>query len=947
MKLWISITLFSIILATAITAVPLYLDQQGVLRNSTDAALINGSYNFNVTIYKLSDDSEVYTENRTLDVLSGVWNYEIGRLTSIDPTLFDDDLYFKTRVGDDQLSQVNFTTSPYAFRCYSSNDSDNLNGLGASSYTNSTQLSGVISGNMTVVNGWITSNVTVIKTWITGNASSQDGRHEINHTTLSNTTGTLTVNISYTDSIWARITNINNWISGNITLENTSMKSYVDSTFVELAGDTMTGDLKSESWFNGSFNISSLDSWITFNGYTIDFNESGLSTVYYNATQAHAIVGTVQGVLASTQHPDGNYDGITFNVTEEAGAPGLDVRMNFTNLSSFNQGIMRYKTTTLQGEYPVIQVWDYDSSDWDDYPPMSESLSYATIAQPVFDADDHISNEIVQMRIYKASNGNTGNKYIVDWVSVSKGYGTPAGEEVDPYWNEEKQYYYNRTKVDTRISNNYTALDVLMNTKINDNITKEVAWRDGNITFVNGTMKDYVDNAVSSGTRHNLNYTTLTNTTGLLTVNITYTDSLWTRITTVSDWMTQNNTLVKSWINNNATLLDTNFNTKLNNNMTVVTTWFTGNTTLYKSWINANYTALDVLMNTKINDNYTALDALINTKLNNNVTKIVAWRDNNITFVNGTMKTYVDSVAGKDGRHEINTTTLTNTTGTLTVNRSYIVALKVDNATFADTSHNATHCMDSTLLAGQAASTYLDNTNTRHEINETTITNTTGELTINITYIDLYWGRITDIGNWISGNVTAANTSMKGYVDANAAQDGRHEINQTTITNTTGIITVNRTWVVGVKVSNSTFSDNSHNATHSSTSTNSSFAKVSHNATHSSTATSSANATFAKTAHNATYASDAALLFGKGMSYFLTHLGFNANNITSGTIPQGVISQDWNTTVNGSSIHPTAVNVTENITLQVNVGAVCWANESDTCAGYITMNGSHLVLRRK
>jgi len=94
---------------------------------------------------------------------------------------------------------------------------------------------------------------------------------------------------------------------------------------------------------------------------------------------------------------------------------------------------MRYKTNSLAGAYPIIQMWNYDLNSWEDYPSMAESLTFATITQPVFDWSDHISGGVAQMRIYKASNGNTNNHYYVDWLSVAKGYGTPSGEEIDPY----------------------------------------------------------------------------------------------------------------------------------------------------------------------------------------------------------------------------------------------------------------------------------------------------------------------------------------------------------------------------------------------------------------------------------------------------------------------------------------------------------------------------------
>jgi len=204
--------------------------------------------------------------------------------------------------------------------------------------------------------------------------------------------------------------------SDNIT---TSEYFIGDGSYLTGVGETYYSD---EEWINKN------DS----NGFI--FNASKLATIYYNASQPNAVAGVIDGgTIADTQHQDGNYDDVTFNFSEQAGSPALDLRMNFTNIEDFNQGIMRYKTSGLSGDYPIIYMWDYDSEDWDEYPAVAESENFATIVQPVFDSADHILNGVAQMRIYKAGNGNTNNHYYVDWVAVSKGYGTPSGNEVDPF----------------------------------------------------------------------------------------------------------------------------------------------------------------------------------------------------------------------------------------------------------------------------------------------------------------------------------------------------------------------------------------------------------------------------------------------------------------------------------------------------------------------------------
>ena len=156
--------------------------------------------------------------------------------------------------------------------------------------------------------------------------------------------------------------------------------------------DQTSGNLSTTKWFLGKINLTDDNSWIDFqDGNNITFNESMLSTIYYNGTSAEAVVGTIDGgTLEDTQHPDGAYDGVTFNFSEEAGSPALDLRVNFSraDLITFNNGIMRYKTSSLSGAYPIIQMWDYDSSTWEDYPYMAESSTFSTISQPIFDATD-------------------------------------------------------------------------------------------------------------------------------------------------------------------------------------------------------------------------------------------------------------------------------------------------------------------------------------------------------------------------------------------------------------------------------------------------------------------------------------------------------------------------------------------------------------------------------
>lgn len=215
--------------------------------------------------------------------------------------------------------------------------------------------------------------------------------------------------------------------STNILIFN---RTYADFKNMSL----ITNGNVTADWFKGKFNWTTFDDWNIFNGSILTFNDTKLSSIYYNATSALAIVGTIDaGTLADTHHSDGSYDGTTFNFSEAAGSPALDLRINFTGIEDFNRGVIRYKTSSLAGNYPIVQMWNYDSSIWEDYPPVGESDTFATMTQPVFDSSDHLEDGVAQMRIYKASNGNTNNHYYVDWIAIVQGFGTPSGQEVDPH----------------------------------------------------------------------------------------------------------------------------------------------------------------------------------------------------------------------------------------------------------------------------------------------------------------------------------------------------------------------------------------------------------------------------------------------------------------------------------------------------------------------------------
>lgn len=125
--------LLFIIMISSVTAVPLYMDQQGILRDNSNN-LLTGMYIFNVTFNRVSDHTQMYTEERLIGVNQGVWNYVIGEGLTIDPSVFENDLYMNLTIGVDEVGRINLTTVPYSFYSYLANNSNYLSGQSAAYY---------------------------------------------------------------------------------------------------------------------------------------------------------------------------------------------------------------------------------------------------------------------------------------------------------------------------------------------------------------------------------------------------------------------------------------------------------------------------------------------------------------------------------------------------------------------------------------------------------------------------------------------------------------------------------------------------------------------------------------------------------------------------------------------------------------------------------------------
>lgn len=258
---WINYIIIGLILIGLVSAVPLTLNKQGVLRNSTDNSLLDGVFDINVSLFKISDNSKVYSEKTSVSLNNGVFDYQIGVLTPFISSIFADNLYMVTRVGSEDLNAVNLTSVPYSIYSINCNDSSYLDGQPASyyisaagnnNYTTNITVTGTSTKTITLERYGM-SNLTAIFTDIDTNTNTEksgDGTYTYNDSSkiyFNSTYAGLNLKVNASD-YWQGI----NTFSG---LNYMILLYYLNITGrpTHLSNFTNDLDLKDSTWLNATF----------------------------------------------------------------------------------------------------------------------------------------------------------------------------------------------------------------------------------------------------------------------------------------------------------------------------------------------------------------------------------------------------------------------------------------------------------------------------------------------------------------------------------------------------------------------------------------------------------------------------------------------------------------------------------------------------------------------
>lgn len=154
--------------------------------------------------------------------------------------------------------------------------------------------------------------------------------------------------------------------------------------------------------------------------------EDFVATTTYNATS----IVTVRGTPSSSSSLAGitQYrDGLTYNISEGAGATAFEVDINFTNVTSFNSIFVREYYQGSGAHEVQMYLWDYTANRWEDgYFNFNGQDDYQDTFVTIYDASNHLSAGNVRLKFNHSTTGIAGHNFFLDYVVLEQGLVTSA-----------------------------------------------------------------------------------------------------------------------------------------------------------------------------------------------------------------------------------------------------------------------------------------------------------------------------------------------------------------------------------------------------------------------------------------------------------------------------------------------------------------------------------------
>ena len=438
--IWIMLALM--LLSLAVSAGDFLSDENinmlgNAIHNASYVNATNGTfYNLDVTNNVSANWFKGYlnwtdVQNKFITAVDTVWVYMSGTTLNFNFTKLDNEYANKTYMANAD-TVINDSATQYA---------DNLDTYQNSSLTN------YINARDILYNTSATDYANNLNTSMTNYVDARDSTFNISITTYIDNQDSM-INTSateYADNQFIVLANENNLnVNSSVfwgLLDDIGEFFLRSGTFLRFNTTKFntTYDAKYTDTYNAIYDIWALNQTIPLhdaygNYWGINFTtgsnvytDEKLITVFYNASSVVTKIGTPEGALSDIQAKDS----ISFNVSESSS--DIDLRINFTNIDSFNQFVFRYKSDPTETHTSTIFVWDFTNEVWESYLTIGDAHEYVILETSIFDEENHLSGGVVALRFFSENPGGSTHKHQFDWVTISSGPATPSGMETDPF----------------------------------------------------------------------------------------------------------------------------------------------------------------------------------------------------------------------------------------------------------------------------------------------------------------------------------------------------------------------------------------------------------------------------------------------------------------------------------------------------------------------------------
>jgi hypothetical protein len=153
-------------------------------------------------------------------------------------------------------------------------------------------------------------------------------------------------------------------------------------------------------------------------------------TITYTANSLIQTNGVyVSGNLWSTQvYGDYSANNGVYVLTDGSGsAPAWNVDFDFINVDKFNRVVMNINYTQSSGHTVYVQLYNNNTSAWDNIGTYTGLGSYYAFALEIIDDFHYVNSGRVQLKLYHSNAGNIAHQTSIDYVALEQSFQGPQG----------------------------------------------------------------------------------------------------------------------------------------------------------------------------------------------------------------------------------------------------------------------------------------------------------------------------------------------------------------------------------------------------------------------------------------------------------------------------------------------------------------------------------------